>query len=98
MNVRFNPEAVSELNAAVDYYEENEAGLGIEFVMEIQKGIEMILKYPDSWQQISFSSRRYLVKRFPLGIIFLCNDGTLYIVAIMNLNREPNYWKKRKTV
>ena len=98
MNVRFNPEAVSELNAAVDYYEENEAGLGIEFVMEIQKGIEMILKYPDSWQQISFSSRRYLVKRFPFGIIYLCYDGTLYIVAIMNLNREPNYWKKRKTV
>jgi len=58
MKARFNSEAVSELNAAIDYYEENEAGLGIEFLKETQKGIEMILKYPDSWQQISDSTRR----------------------------------------
>ena len=31
MKVRFHPEAVSELNNAVDYYEEQETGLGIDF-------------------------------------------------------------------
>ena len=98
MKVRFNPEAVLEINAAVDYYEDNEAGLGIEFVMEIQKGIEMISNYPDSWQQLSVSTRRYLIKRFPFGIIYLSYKDTLYIIAIMHLNRKPGYWKKRKFV
>jgi len=98
MKVRFHSEAVSELNAAVDYYEENEAGLGIEFVMEIQKGIEMILKYPESWQQISASTRRYIINRFPFGIIYLSFEDTISITVIMHLNRKPGYWKKRKMI
>ena len=96
MKVRFHPEAVSELNNAVDYYEEQETGLGIDFIKEIQKGIAMISKYPDSWQQVSASTRRYLVKKFPFGLIYMRSEKIIYIIAVMHLNRKPGYWKTRQ--
>jgi len=35
MNVESHPEAAEEFEAAVDWYEEREAGLGIHFAVEI---------------------------------------------------------------
>lgn len=95
MKVRFHPEAVTELNNAVDYYEEQGTGLGIDFIKEIQKGIDMISRFPDSWQQISVSTRRLIIKKFPYGIIYMSYDKVLYIIAVMHLNRKPGYWKTR---
>ena len=98
MKVRFHPEAVSELNNAVDYYEEQETGLGIDFTKEIQKGIAMISKYPGSWQQVSASTRRLIIKKIPYGLIYMRMDNTIFIIAVMHLNRKPGYWKYRTHV
>jgi len=35
MNIEFHPEAASELDEAVDYYEAKENGLGIDFASEV---------------------------------------------------------------
>ena len=41
------------------------------------------------------TTRRCLTNRFPFGIVYTLKDGTIVIVAVMHLNREPDYWKKR---
>jgi plasmid stabilization system protein ParE len=96
MKVEFHQKAISELNAAVDYYEERSYGLGIAFLKEIQAGIEIIKEYPESWQKLSLSTRRFLIKQFPYGIIYMVHKEVLYIIAVMHLNRKPGYWEKRK--
>lgn len=38
---------------------------------------------------------RALVKRYPYGILYSVEKDRIYIVAVMNLSRNPEYWKKR---
>lgn len=95
MNVIFHPEAESEFYSAIDYYEEIEPELGIDFTGEALSAIHRAGSYPLAWSILVDDIRRCLVNRFPYGILFLVEDGNLYILAVMNLHREPGYWKDR---
>ena len=46
MRFRFHPEAEAELNDAVDYYDESQEGLGLEFAKEVHSAIESIHEFP----------------------------------------------------
>ena len=95
MKVRFHPDAERELEEAFDFYEETETGLGLRFAREIQRGIELIDGFPGSWPDFSASTKRFLVKKFPYGIIYSVYDDTIFILAIMHLRRKPGYWQER---
>ncbi len=97
MKYFFHPDAEKELNSAVDYYEECKAGLGLQFLKEVLKAIQMILEFPTAWQKIDGETRRCLVNRFPFGVIYYKKDTKIIILAVMQLQREPDYWKKRKS-
>jgi len=92
----FHPAAEKELNDAVDYYNDCQCGLGLEFAKEIYRTIQNILSFPDAWAPLSVSSRRCLTNRFPYGVIYQATDEEIFIVALMQLNREPEYWKGRE--
>lgn len=95
MNIVFHPEAEAELSAAIDYYEAIEIGLGYDFSVEIQASIERIAAFPKAWTTIEGEIRRSLVRRFPYGVLYAEEDGNIYIIAVMHLHREPNYWQYR---
>jgi len=93
----FHPAAEKELNDTVDYYNECQNGLGLEFAKEVYLAIQNILSFPHAWAQLSSNTRRCLTNRFPYGVIYQVTDKEVFIIAVMHLNREPNYWKKRET-
>jgi hypothetical protein len=35
-------------------------------------------------------------RRFPYGIIYSHDKGVIYILAVMHLHRDPNYWQERR--
>ena len=47
MKYSFHPSAKIELNKAIDYYEEFQSGLGLEFAKECYLTIHRIIKYPE---------------------------------------------------
>ncbi len=96
MSFSFHPEAEDELNDAIDYYEEIESGLGYDFALEIHSTIKRTVEFPKAWALVEGKIRRSLVKRFPYGILYSEEREGIYIVAVMNLHREPNCWKHRK--
>ncbi len=96
MNYLFHPEAEAELAQAIDYYEDCENGLGFDFAMEVYNAIDRIVLYPEGWPTLSDDIRRSLVRRFPYGILYAIENDEIIILAVMNLHREPNYWKDRK--
>jgi plasmid stabilization system protein ParE len=91
----FHPEAESEFTGAIDYYEDKEKGLGYDFTLEVYSTIQRILAHPDAWAVIEENIRRSFVRRFPFGILYSHTEEEVIIVAVMHLNREPDYWKER---
>lgn len=96
MNFSFHPAAEQELNNAVDYYDGCQNGLGLQFAKEVYAAIQNILVFPRAWTPLSGSTRRCLVNRFPYGVIYQIRDEEIIIIAVMHLNREPEYWGDRK--
>jgi len=92
----FHPAAEKELNDAVDYYNDCQNGLGLEFTKEIYRTIQNILSFPDAWAPLSENTRRCLTSRFPYGVIYQAMDEEIFIIAVMQLNRKPDYWKERE--
>lgn len=95
MRIKFLSVAESEFKEAINYYNEQSEGLGFEFALEVQKSIERIIHFPEAWTKLSKKTRRCRCKRFPYGVIYQLKDDLILIVAIMNLYRKPNSWKKR---
>lgn len=95
MKYSFHPSAKIELNEGVDYYEECQPGLGLEFLKEVYTAIQLILQYPQAWPPLSTNTRRCLTNRFPYGIIYQILDNEIYIIAAMHLNRKPFYYNER---
>lgn len=95
MKVSFYPEARDELFEAISYYEQCQKGLGKEFAKEVYATIQRIIQFPEAWSKMSENTRRCLVNRFPYGLIYSILENEIIILAVMQLNREPGYWKKR---
>ena len=95
MNYYFHPEAEAEFIAAIDYYEEKQSGLGYDFAQEVYTGIKSIIEHPQTWPVLDGEIRRRLIGRFPYGILYSDEGQSIFILAVMHLRREPNYWKKR---
>lgn len=95
MTIKFHSEARKEFFKAADYYEEQVVGLGDAFINEVEKVFDVIEKYPSSGNMITSTERRFLVSRFPFGIIYSVDDDLIKIFAVMDLRQEPGYWKSR---
>ena len=95
MNFAFHPEAEAEFNSAIDYYENLQVNLGLEFAEEIYTTIYRIIEYPFAWQLMTSKTRRCLTSRFPFGIIYQVRKEQIVVVAVMHLNKRPGYWEKR---
>lgn len=95
MTYSFHPEAEAEFNGAIDYYEAREAGLGYDFALEVYSAIQRIIAYPGSWPILEGDVRRCQTHRFPYGVLYAVEESRIFIVAVMHLRREPDYWKHR---
>ena len=95
MTFSFHPEAEGEFGRAIDYYEDCKSGFGEAFFLEICDAIRNVVNYPTLWPQIEDEVHRYLVHRFPYGVLYSMEPDGIFILAIMPLHRDPDYWKHR---
>lgn len=96
MIFEFHPKAKQELEEAVSYYDGISQVLGGQFILEIQRTLDRIEKFPQAWPQLSKNTRRCRVIAFPYGIIYQLKEKEIFVIAVMNLHRKPNYWTDRK--
>jgi toxin ParE1/3/4 len=95
MTFVFHPEAKAEFSAAIDYYESLNAGLGFDFSIEVFSTIQNVADYPTAWPILEGDVRRCLVNRFPYGVLYSVEEDRIYVLAVMHLHRDPDYWKER---
>ncbi len=100
MKIRVLPEAEAEILAAVLWYEERQAGLGVDFYDSILAAIKAIGDNPRRFPRYEISVglrdlQRAIVKRFPYLVIFEVREDLLLIIAIAHSSRLPGYWSDR---
>jgi toxin ParE1/3/4 len=78
------------------YYEARESGLGEHFVAEIRRVLSLVAEYPEVEAEIWNTRRRFLLDRFPYGVIYrILEDGSVRVLAVMHLRKCPGYWHRR---
>ncbi|MCX5811246.1 MAG: type II toxin-antitoxin system RelE/ParE family toxin [Proteobacteria bacterium] len=95
MKIRFLTPAQWEVNDAVQWYNDQKIGLGIEFLDELDMTVRRIAAFPESYREIEQGLRRCLLSRFPYVLIYGIDKKTIIIVAVAHLHREPRYWIER---
>jgi plasmid stabilization system protein ParE len=92
----YDPAAKFEIREAAAYYEESREGLGKEFLVTVEAAVQQLVSHPLLSRRIRGRFRRWLVPRFPYGIIYCVEGDAIYIAAVMHLHRKPGYWKNRR--
>jgi plasmid stabilization system protein ParE len=92
---RFHPAASEEADAAARNYEAARAGLGREFIADLDACIAIAREFPDAGTPYSATTRRLLFRRFPFSLIYRADSNEVEIVAVAHQRREPGYWRQR---
>ena len=94
-NVEFVYPADLELDDTVVYYNIIMDNLGNRFFQEVSKAIERIIQFPEAWTKIGKVTRRCLIDKFPYALYYFVENYNIYILAVANLRREPEYYLSR---
>ena len=90
MKFRFHPEALAEYADAALYYSDRVPGLGADFANEIEAGIASITADPMRSPVTEDDVRRYLVRRFPYGILYSI-DGDHVLIFIFEPDAQIRF-------
>jgi toxin ParE2 len=91
--IKVDPAVYPELDQARGWDGQQSPGLGTEFLDEVDRALEAILRSPQTWPPFTHQTRRFLLHRFPYAIVYHPKSDLIHIVAVMHLHRKPGYWK-----
>ena len=93
--IEAEPAVDADVEAAFDWYESEEAGLGFEFLEELHAAYQRVLDHPFGYQDLRSGIRRALTHRFPYAIYFSVEGEAVVIVAVLSTARDPAEWQRR---
>jgi toxin ParE1/3/4 len=90
-------EAEADITDAVVWYEEREAGLGLQLTTEIRSAILRAIENPFLHLLLRQRPevRRILARRFPYRIFFIVRDDAIVVFAVIHAARHDRAWKRR---
>jgi plasmid stabilization system protein ParE len=91
----FQPEATTEANEAFNWYEDRQAGLGIEFYRELTRCLEFVVENPLLARIVYGGLRKRKLDRFPYLVFYKVTSAHISIVSVFHGKRNPEVWKKR---
>jgi toxin ParE1/3/4 len=90
-------EAERELiDGALFYAREGNAELGLAFVAEFERALGLLCDHPRLGPVWRGTTRRFLLQRFPYGIIYQVKSDEIRVIALAHQSRRPEYWRGRK--
>jgi hypothetical protein len=97
---RLSSEAVEELFEAAAWYRDQQQGLELEFLAEVDRILPMLETSPASFPRVlglavDLEIRRALLPRFPYALVFVETEREIRILAVAHLKRRPGYWLNR---
>lgn len=93
--VAYHRLAAKELIESALFYDSRRAGLGDEFLSEVDVAVAGICANPDLGRRGAHGTRSDRTKRFPFRLVYLVQPDRIWIVAVAHLSRRPGYWAGR---
>jgi plasmid stabilization system protein ParE len=91
------PEAEADITEAALWYDEREAGLGLELTLEVRTAIRRAVE--DTMLYLLLRKRpevrRILARRFPYRIFFIVRDDAIVVLAVIHAARHDRHWRER---
>ncbi|HVF22180.1 MAG TPA: type II toxin-antitoxin system RelE/ParE family toxin [Pyrinomonadaceae bacterium] len=89
------PAVAFDVEAAFQWYETEETGLGFEFLKQLRGCYERLVNNPLAYQELRSGIRRALTKQFPYAVYFSIEAEIILIVAVLHTARDPAEWQER---
>lgn len=97
MSIELHAAADAELWAAIDWYEQQEPGLGDRFESAVYRALDRIAENPHAWKASPElpGVRIFSLWRFPFCIPYVAEADCIIVLAVAHAKREPDYWRER---
>jgi toxin ParE1/3/4 len=89
------PEAESDIAEAAEWYDQQRAGLSLQFRTALDKTFAAIEENPRMHARVYRSLRRALVRHFPFGVFYVSRAKSVIVVAVLHTARSPRLWRVR---
>ena len=90
------PRAGLDVAATFDWYENEQAGLGHEFLDELRVAYDRIVGGPLAYQDLRSGIRRALLRRFPYAVYFAVEGTVIIVLAVLHVSRDPAEWQRQR--
>jgi plasmid stabilization system protein ParE len=95
--VSISPEAERELtDGALFYAEQAKTELGLAFIVEFERALDVLRENPNLGAPLSAMTRRFPLRRFPYGVLYVVKGTELRVIALAHRPRRPGFWLSRR--
>ena len=95
LDLEYLEEAVVEAAAAAEWYATRSATAAAGFEAELAEAESAIHRLPNAWPPHDHGTRRYLLRRYPFGVVYRIEPARILIIAVAHGHRRPGYWRGR---
>ena len=95
LKVVFLRAARAEFDSAALRYDLQRAGLGMQFVTEINRVIDLASTYPERFPIKHLEIRCAQVRRFPYSVYFHAEATRIVVLSVFHARRNPTIWQER---
>lgn len=98
--IQLSAAAAAELDNAATWYDEQRAGLGVEFMDAVDEALDTLAEWPHSGASVEdvppdLEVRRAPLARFPHHVAYIVLGDRVRILAVAHDRRRPAYWAPR---
>ncbi|MEW6263455.1 MAG: type II toxin-antitoxin system RelE/ParE family toxin [Thermodesulfobacteriota bacterium] len=93
--VMIRPEAEADLIESFSWYEDKRQGLGYDFLLQVEAGLNFIIKDPAIHPPAYKGTRKHFIKRFPYKRIYLIEHETIIVLAVIHGRRSSELINER---
>ena len=90
------PRADLDVAAAHQWYENERAGLGLQFLDQLSNAYDRIVEDPLRYQDLDAGVRRAFLRRFPYAVYFAVESDVVVVLAVLHVSRDPAEWQRRR--
>jgi plasmid stabilization system protein ParE len=101
MGLIVHPDAQQEADGAAAYYDNIQAGLGRNFLEELDHAVQLAARVPRTFAPVTIPGdprevRKTFVRRFPYTVYFEVRAADIVVFAISHQKRRQLYWTHRR--